>query len=191
MQQFSKYNIFVTFKAYKHQQMQRIRISSVIGLIFVLIFLSACTGDQKRFRQRLINTAIEYVSKQLKNPETRILRDSTIMVGDSTKRYFIQPSQVFSGLIDEDNITDGIVTVTLMERNGSVTNEHLIILNKENKLIMVRSVESEMKILSVKDRVISADVPTHPATNPLHGCPVCREVKKFVFKNGDLVLKEK
>jgi hypothetical protein len=154
----------------------------------IIILAIACSGSKKtaRIKQNLLDVAVGYASAQLNNPEMRTLNDSTVMVGDTSRRYFIQPSQIFAGLINEDDKTDGIVTVTSMVKTGGVTVEHLIILNVNDKYLMIRSVESEMKILSVKDRVITAQVATHPPTNPLHNCPVCVEVVRYRFVNGDL-----
>lgn len=156
-----------------------------IFLIFVAIS-SGCSSSENQVKDGLVKVAKDYVSAQLRNPETRILQDSTIMVGDSTIRYFIQPSGIRTGLIDGDNSVDGIVPVTSMERTGRILSEHLIILNINDKLLMIKSIESDMKIISIKDRIISADVPTHPVNNPLHDCPVCTEVKKYHFSDGDL-----
>jgi hypothetical protein len=162
------------------------KVSNFLLILVILLLTGSCSTEQK-IKDRLLAVAEDYVSGQLKNPEKKVLKDSTIMIGDTMKRYFIQPSQVYAGLINEDETIDGVVSVTSLEKSGKMLNEHLIIINTGGKYLMVRSVESEMRILSVKNRVITADVPTHPVNNPLHDCPVCREVIKYQFRNGELV----
>ena len=161
---------------------------AAVLLAIMAASLISCSPEkrEKAFKRKLIEVAKEYISRQLRNPETHVLNDSTVMLGDSTRRYFIQPSQVHAGLIDDDDRMDGIVSVTSMSRTGGVMNEHLIILDTGGKLMMVRSVESDMKILSIRDRIITADLPTHPANNPLHNCPVCIVAVRYRFRNGDL-----
>jgi hypothetical protein len=50
---------------------------------------------------------------------------------------------------------------------------------------MLRSVESDMRILQLNERTITADVPTHPRSSPLYNCPECREIVRFRFNKGD------
>jgi hypothetical protein len=151
--------------------------------------LTGCAdyNSESRIKKEAIGVAVDYAKNQLNNPERKDLKDGTIMLGDTLKRYFIQPSKVYIGLIDDDGTKDAIVSVELLQRYGPELTEHLIILNSNGKFMMIRSVEADMKILSVKDRIITADVPTHPVNNPLHNCPVCREVVKYQFMNGELV----
>jgi hypothetical protein len=44
-----------------------------------------------------------------------------------------------------------------------------------------------MRIISLKDRIITADVPEHSRNTPLFNCPSCWEVVKFHYKMGELV----
>jgi hypothetical protein len=47
--------------------------------------------------------------------------------------------------------------------------------------------ESDMRIISLKDRIITADVPEHSRSTPLFDCPSCWEVVKFQYRLGELV----
>lgn len=160
---------------------------SVVLLISVLIYSSCGQENDKKIREKVIAVAESYSRNQLTNPQKVVLKDGTLMLGDTLKRYFIQPSAVFIGLIDDDDSKDAIVSITSMQRYGGQTNEHLIITKTGGKYILIRSIESNMKILSVKERVITADVPTHAPDNPLYNCSSCREVVKYRFKNGELI----
>lgn len=156
-------------------------------LICVLIYSSCEQENDKKIRDKVIAVAETYARNQLTNPQKVVLKDGTIMLGDTLKRYFIQPSAVFIGLIDDDETKDAIVSIMLMQRYGGQLTEHLIITKTGGKYILIRSIESDMKILSVKERVITADVPTHAPNNPLYNCSACREVIKYRFKNGELI----
>lgn len=160
-----------------------------IVILIALNILTGCTGSNSvsRIKAEAIAVAEDYAKNQLKDPERRVLKDGTILLGDTLKRYFIQPSNVFTGLIDDDDRKDAIVSITCLQRYGGQLNEHLVILNSGGKYLLIKSIESDMKILSVKQRIITADIPTHSGNNPLHDCSVCREVVKYKFKNGDLI----
>ena len=169
--------------------MKRVSISILSCTVTLLLMVFLGCNSQKNkltLKEHLIKVATDYASKQLRNPEVKTLQDSTVMIGDTSKRYFIQTSGVFTGLIDGDDRPDGIVSMTSMAKRGGRLTELLIILNSNDKYLMVKSVESDMKILSLKDRVITAEVPTHPVNNPLHDCPVCIVVERFRFENGGL-----
>jgi hypothetical protein len=47
-----------------------------------------------------------------------------------------------------------------------------------------------MKILSIKDRVITAEIYTKSRNSPLANCSLCKEVVKYRFKSGELVKTE-
>ncbi len=146
----------------------------------------SCNTVKKSTEEQILAASEDYLSMQLKNPETRMLEDSTIMIGDSTKRYFIPRTGIHIGLIDDDDTKDAIISATMMEKSGRISEEHLLLLCLNGKYTMVRTLEQDMKIISVSDRVITADVPLHPVNNPLHDCPVCREVIKYRYSRGEL-----
>ena len=50
-----------------------------------------------------------------------------------------------------------------------------------------RVIESDMTIISIKDRVITAEVRTKSRNSPLRDCNACKEVVKYRFRTGDLV----
>jgi hypothetical protein len=118
------------------------------------------------------------------------MKDGTIIVSDSLKKYVLEPSRVFVGPIDDDNIPDAIISVSSYRGYDLLLNEHLIIINIDGKLTLVNAMESDMKILSLKDRIITADVPTHSRNSPLFNCSKCREVVKYKFDKGVLVKSE-
>jgi hypothetical protein len=47
-----------------------------------------------------------------------------------------------------------------------------------------------MKILGIKDGVITAEIYTKSRNSPLANCSLCKEVVKYRFKSGDLIKTE-
>jgi hypothetical protein len=60
-------------------------------------------------------------------------------------------------------------------------------INVDGKLIMQRAIENDMKILELKDGIITAEIHTHPKSSPLYDCPVCMEAVKYRYVAGELV----
>jgi hypothetical protein len=159
-------------------------------IAFALIslpFLSECSKTKKdSLRQDALKLAENYAKDQLKDPRMLVMKDGTITISDSEKRYIIEPARAFTGNIDADEIPDAVVSIVSFHGMDLLLNEHLVMLNTNGKLLLIRAVESDMKILGIKDRLIIADVPTHSRNSPLFNCPKCREVIKYKFVNGEL-----
>jgi hypothetical protein len=165
-------------------------------LLILFIFITSCTNnsgpagvspsDKKKIREEVISIAENYASNQLKVTSKKITGTGIIIIGDQQKRYIIDPSKIFVGLIDNDEKQDAIVTIVSFQGENLDMIEHLIILNTNDKLMILRSIESDMKILQVKDRVITAELPTKPRSSPLYNCASCQEIVRFHLVNGEL-----
>jgi hypothetical protein len=140
-----------------------------------------------QFKKQVIDYATNYAMAKFKTPVKTIANDGTVTIEENQNSYIISPSKVYVGLIDYDNIEDAIVSIDYFHGQFVVLTEHLILINSENKLTLNRSIESDMKILSIKDRVITAEVYTRSRNGPLANCNVCKEVVKYQFRQGELV----
>ena len=138
-------------------------------------------------RDRIINVAETYLNGQLKNPEKKDLGNGVLEYSDENKRFIIDPATIRTGLIDEDSETDAIATLYTFQGQTQTVSEQLIILGSGNKFVLSGAIESDMKIISIEDRIITADVPEHKRDTPLFSCPSCWEVIKFRFSQGELV----
>ncbi len=47
-----------------------------------------------------------------------------------------------------------------------------------------------MKILQIREGEITVEISTKSRNSPLRDCPVCKEIVKFRFRDGDLVKTE-
>jgi hypothetical protein len=124
---------------------------------------------------------------QLPDGKRTISENSAITIANEQKRYIIEPSKVYSGLIDNDQKKDALVSLSIFQGQYQTVSEQLIILKTGKDFMLALAIESDMRIISVKDRVITADVPEHSRNTPLFNCPSCWEVVKYRFSMGELV----
>ncbi len=152
-----------------------------------LLIISGCSGFSEKTKVQATGIAEEYAMKHLDNPSKEISGNGVILIGDDHKRFMIDTSLILTGLIDEDDQIDALATVISFNEGMLDLIEHLVIISVDHKMMMQRSIESDMRILSIEDRIITAEVPTHPRNSPLFNCPECREVVKYKYIDGELV----
>lgn len=166
-------------------------------LIIIIGFLISCNPSTKnnqaeesmsaKLKKEAIALAQKYAGEQLSEPKTTVDNYGVITVSDHQKRYKIDPAETFTGLIDKDTIEDAIVSLTSFYKKDMGFSEQLIFINVDGQLMLMRSVENDMKILMLKDRIITAELHTKPRTSPLYNCHACKEIIDFQYENGDLV----
>lgn len=169
--------------------MKKISLFIYIALLSVSCGQNAKTGETSEniIKKQAIAIAEKYVSDQLKDAKKTIAKNGFIVIRDTQRMFVIDPSKIYLGLIDDDSKTDAIVSLDCFSGQIQSTSEHLILINKDDKITFNRAVESNMRIIEIKDRLITADVPSHSRNSPLFNCKSCREVIKYQFRNGDLV----
>ena len=72
------------------------------------------------------------------------------------------------------------------EGQFQVPSEQLIIIKSGRKFILSKAVEADMKVVQIKDRIITAEVPTHTRNSPLFNCSECKEIIHYRFIKGKL-----
>jgi hypothetical protein len=166
--------------------------------IILIIVLSSCSQNsdtdgtlskrkEERIKKEATVIAENYADGQLKNAQRTTTDNGLIILSDDRKKYVIQPAGIIIGLIDEDEKYDAIVTIKSFSGQDLLLIEHLFMINTDNKLMLLRVIESDMRILELKDRIITAELPTHPRTSPLYNCASCQEIVKYRFEKGDTV----
>jgi hypothetical protein len=141
-------------------------------------------------RKWIIPVVEKYIMGQLPDAKKTISGDGIITIGNEQKRYVLEPSKIFTGLINDDQKKDAIVSLATFQGQYETVSEQLIILNTGRDFTLAQAIESDMRIISIKDRIITADVPEHSRSTPLFNCPSCWEVLKYQFKMGELVRME-
>jgi hypothetical protein len=189
---FSIHRICYTFDHIKFLIMKKsLLILCLISLLF------SCTNSGKkdvngknvspRVKKEVLALATNYINGKFKEPKKTISKDGIITIGEDQSSYVIDPAKIYTGLIDDDNTEDAIISMDYYHGQYILMSEHLILINTDGKLMLSRAIESDMKILGIKDRVITAEIYTKSRNSPLANCSLCKEVVKYRFKSGDLI----
>jgi ribosomal protein L4 len=158
-----------------------------ISIFIAALLLSCSQNSDKKIKKQVTAVAEKYIMSQLTKPEKTVLENGLITISDEQKKYIIEPSKIFTGLIDDDQKTDAIVSVLTFQGQYQTVSEQLIILSSEDGFKLASGLESDMRIISLKDMIITADVPEHSRNTPLFNCPSCWEVVKYQYRMGELV----
>jgi hypothetical protein len=168
----------------------------ILSLSAVFLLTASCSqnsgsifsgkSSDEKIRKQALSIAEDYVSNQLKNPKRNVSKDGIVVLSDSLKAYVISPAKIYTGLIDDDSKKDAIVSLDCFVNQYQVKSEHLIMLNSDGELRFNRGIESDMRVIEIKDRLITAEIHTHARNTPLFNCSACLEVVKYKFSNGDL-----
>jgi hypothetical protein len=171
-------------------------------MVFLIPWLLSCAHNDNKARsenlitKEVLDVAIKYARDKFKEPKETVAQDGIVTIVEKQinfvtpsayqTKYVIDPSKILIGLIDDDADEDAIITISLF--NGYIEMpESLILIKTDGKLVLNRSIEADMRIMGIKDRVITAEVFTRPRNSPLHNCAACKEVVKYQFRTGDLV----
>jgi hypothetical protein len=172
-------------------------------LIFLAPLILSCTQNKNKaaseesIRKEVIDAAVKYASGKYKSAKETIARDGIISVIDNKvnfvsiasnqARYIIDPSKIVTGLINDDQDEDAIISIISVNEQNMESPENLIFIKADGKFMLNRVIESNMKVLEIKDRVITAEVSTRSLNSPLRDCHICKEVVKYRFRSGDLI----
>jgi hypothetical protein len=172
-------------------------------LFIVLSVMFSCSQNNNdtdkinSVRKEAMEVAVKYAKDKFKVSKINYAPDGTVMVTDNQTnfvtsadrqiKYIIDPSKIIIGQVDEDTYDDAIISLSCYIGQYLQNPEFLIITNSEGKLILNRSMESDMRIIGLKNRIITAEIYSHSRNSPLHNCGECKEVVKYQFKKGDLI----
>jgi len=139
------------------------------------------------FNKQAIEIATDYIKKHFSDSVSTSLNGEVIWISDKEKMYEIDPNKIYNGLIDADSTNDALVTLNSFVGQEPGYPEHLILLNTNGKLALDKSFVLDMKVLSLKDRLITGEIHTKPRSSPLYNCSHCLAIVKYKFENGDTV----
>lgn len=159
----------------------------ILNLLFLGLITSCQDNSVSITKEQVMSIAEKYVRGQLATAERQISAKGAVIFSEGDKKYYIDPLTIFTGLINEDSREDALITIVSYNGMELGLIEHLFIINTDEGLSMQKSYESDMKILDLKDRVIIAELPTHPRSSPLYNCDDCREVIRYRYDMGELV----
>jgi hypothetical protein len=173
---------------------------SLLIVIFISLLIS-CTQNNNTTKKSTVKEAMEvavkYAREKFNEPRDTAAVSGIVTVEEgqvnfvtasiSNVKYIIDPKKILTGLIDDDNNEDAIAYIYSVDDKGMENPENLIMIRTDGKLMLSRVIESNMKVLSVNDRIITAEVSSRSVNTPLRDCHVCKEVVKYKFKSGDLI----
>ena len=168
----------------------------IFFLALLLIFLTGCRQNPKTIqsdsaeitlKKEAFDIAMDYAVKQLNDAKTSGDAQGSVYVEDSKKKYEINPRSILTGFIDGDDKPDAIVSVLVRFKQGAIIDEHLILLQSNGKLNLVRTIEQNMIIVLIAKGIITTEYHTKPRTSPLYNCEKCTEIRDYVFRDNDLI----
>ena len=172
-------------------------------IIFLVPLIFSCNNidkkaeSEKSIKKEVLDVAIKYARGKFTTAKENVDASGVVTVQDSIKniildkayqiKYVIDPSKIKYGLIDDDSTTDAIVYISDINGQDLESPELLILISTDGKFILSRVIESSMRIIGIKDRIITAEVYTRSINSPLRDCHLCKEVVHYKFKSGDLI----
>jgi hypothetical protein len=83
---------------------------------------------------------------------------------------------------------DAIVSIFTFRDQALTLSEHLILINKERKLLISKILDSDMKFLSLSNRTIYIETSKMVPDSPYADCQLCKVIKKYKFLADDTVV---
>jgi hypothetical protein len=175
-------------------------------LFYMISILISCNNDTNRakldksLKEEAMAVAIKYASSKFSTTKQNIEKDGIVLIqeekvnfvtlGENGLKYIIDPAKIIIGLINSDNDQDAIITISSVKDQYLQIPEILIMTRIEGHFILNRAIESDMKVLGIKNRLIIAEISTKSRNSPLRNCSACKEIVKYQFINGELVKAE-
>jgi len=161
-------------------------------LLALMIILLSCAGNDKKtvsreLEKQATDIAADFANKKLIQGKITVNTDGKIYVGDSSNCYIINPASVFVGRIDKNSSIDLMVTVDTLQEPYVVPMYHLILNKEKDELAIMHVIKSDMRVLGIKSRIITAEIPTHTPDSPLYFCSACTDTVEYQLINGKLV----
>lgn len=147
---------------------------------------SSISQEEKNIDQA-IAAAVDYASSRLKDSKQSTGKDGIITLSANGFNYYLNPAKIIISEIDEDSVTDAIIPLDLLKGQSPVFKEHLILLNKDGKLVIDTAVYNIVNILKAEDRIIIAEISKVGIDAPGYGCAECIEIAKYKLREGMLV----
>ena len=166
--------------------------------VLLIIILFGCTKQKtqaiktdelnEKLKKEATQIAISYAKSILINPTTSIPDSKGVFsLSDSTKRIEFDPNSVHSGLIDDDQNADAIISLIFYHSNQTVTDHHLIMINKNGDLQKVADLELNIRVIVINNGKITAELHTKPRTSIYYNCIKCKKIVDYKFSNDSLI----
>jgi hypothetical protein len=170
-------------------------MKKIIYLFLIILSSLSCRNSDKALARhgklisrQAVAAAEDYARGQLKNSSRSVTDQGIIVISDSLSRFLIDPSKIVTGDFLGDTLTDAIIPLYLFRGQNQDITINLFLINNEGKLMTVRALQDDMKVLSVMKKVIYIELPLKSSEEKNQGSAMNREVKEFVFMGDSLRL---
>jgi hypothetical protein len=161
-------------------------------LLILATALSCKNGDKalirsdKKINKQVTDAAEDYARGLLKEPLRTVTDQGIIVLSDSLSKFLIDPSKIVTGDFEGDSLTDAIIPLYMFSGQKEDITINLFLVNNEGRLMTVRALEDDMKVLSIMKGVIYIELPAKDTLPGNQGAMGKTEVKEFVFIGDSL-----
>lgn len=171
----------------------------------VVFFISAgiiasCSGEGSRgikegasgdFKVTARDYSTAYFARRLGNAMVFTdEEDGLVTITNDVTGYKINHGKIVTGFIDEDQSEDAIVPFYTMRGKSVMGYYHMILLASADTFVVAKTVSDIFSVHDIRSRKIIAEVSTVSPDSPGFGCDECREVAKYIWKDGNLEKEE-
>ena len=143
--------------------------------------------SEEWIRNEAMKKAEDFVRSSLKNSRRDVAKNGSVIFSGKDVKCLVDPKYIITGKIDADSTKDAIVTVFTFNGANIPVKDHLIFINKNGKLELVKEYRGEMKFLGISNQVIFIEISHAAFDSPFADCQICKEIKKYKFVSGDTV----
>jgi hypothetical protein len=164
--------------------------------VYLFLILSAAVScrnidrvtsrNDKKMTRQVVEAAEDYAKVQLKDAVRSVTDQGIIVLSDSTCRILIDPTKIVTGDFEGDTLTDAIIPLYLFREQNQDITINLFLINNEGKLMTVRALQDNMKVLSIMKKVIYIELPVKDSVLKGRESMGKTEVKEFVFMGDSL-----
>jgi len=164
-------------------------------LILTIIFLFHACKEEKPDNnntleslpdKEIMEIAINFAKERLKNAKLTV-SGTEVTVSQEGWMYVIDAKNIVHGQIDDNSTEDAIISLSSFKGQYLKIPEHLIMLRSDDSLKLTKVIESEMKILSINNKKIIAEISSISQDSPMAGCNLCKDTVDFQFNGKELI----
>jgi hypothetical protein len=162
-----------------------------IVCIFTISFiiLASCATDDpyRNERKKAVDYMSVYLDQQLVDSKISVDTMGIVTLADKQEEFKIDPFKIVFGQIDTNHRVDAVIPVFTF-RNGSIIwIQHFVLLDSDNSYRIIKNFNDILKVIEIRDHQIVAEVSTVSPDSPGFGCSQCRVVKRFVYKDLNII----
>ena len=170
------------------------RILTVMIIVFMAV--SSCSSgegltkakkEDGKTAEKAVTFMRNHLMSQVSNAETEVIAGGMITVKGDGKGFVIDPSQVTTGLIDDDRRKDAVMPVYSLSGQSLAGIEYLVLLQSPPEFVIAATLTDILSIRGISDRIITAVVSTVPYGTPGYGCEECRDTVQYRYISSGLI----